>query len=550
MNIRSKIIGTCCGAILLSMGIGLVVQRGVIEQEGIELTRDTMRTAILEAEHVRESISHLSQEGAFDREKLLAALKASGRPLPQSTVYRTIPVVAASEAIAKVAERQGYEFQIPKHQARNAKNLPKPDEIPILEAFRDQGRDEYFAIDTGANTLTYARPIRLSADCLACHGDPKTSPTGDGKDPLGFAMEDWKEGEVHGAFVLKARLDSIDAVTRKGVASTLLWIIPLTLLMGIGLYYLVERAIVRPLMGAAGTLDQSATQTLAASESINSDSHVLADGASNQAASLQEAAASLEEISAMTRRSAQHADSAKALAAGARSAAEEGAGEVEAMSVAMAGVQGASRDIAKIIRTIDEIAFQTNLLALNAAVEAARAGEAGLGFAVVAEEVRGLARRSAQAARETTSCIEDSIRKSDLGVQYSGKVAASFREIVNKVREVDELVGQIAAASGEQSSGIQQLNGAVGTVNRVTQDTAACADRVAGSARELRGQARALTQAVREVQSVTEGRPACVESPVDPEAEFPQSVNRRVFSPGNIRTMESASASAPRSPTI
>lgn len=512
MKIRTKIVGACCGAVLVSVAIGLVVQRGVIENEGIHLTRNTMRAAILEAEDVRESISRLGKQGAFDVSRLLAEHKASGKSLSDSTIYGTIPVVAAWEAIEKVAEKEGYVFRVPKHRARNPKNLPTPEEELILKALEQPQADEYFQTDKASNTITYARPIRLSADCLVCHGDPKTSPTGDGKDVLGFTMEGWKEGEVHGAFVLTAKLDSIDSVVRAGVMSTLLWILPTTLLIGVGVYFLVDRTVIRPLQGAATSLDASSEQTSGSASEIQDASRHLADGASSQAASLQEAAASLEEISAMTKRNAAHADTAKTLASDARGAAELGANEMERMSTAMADVKEASDNIAKIIQTIDEIAFQTNLLALNAAVEAARAGEAGMGFAVVAEEVRGLARRSADAARETTTCIEDSIRKSALGVQFSAKVTANFRDIVTKIRQADELVGQIAAASTEQNSGIQQLNGAVGELNRVTQDNAACADRVAGSSRDLRAQAEALTCAVGELRSITDGVPPLARS--------------------------------------
>ncbi|MBL9128097.1 MAG: DUF3365 domain-containing protein [Verrucomicrobiales bacterium] len=507
MKIRTKIVGACCGAVLISVAVGLAVQKRVIRDEGIELTRNTMRAAILEAEHVRESISQLGNHGAFDSARLLAEQKASGKPLAQSTLYRTIPVVAAWEAIQKVAEREGYRFRVPKHRARNAKNLPSPSEEKILQALADGRSDDYFRADPSENTITYARPIRLSADCLTCHGDPKNSPTGDGKDAIGFAMEGWKEGEVHGAFVLTASLDKIDSVVRAGVYSTMLWILPMTCAIGLGVFFLVDRTIVRPLVNAANTLDSASEGTRDSSTEIATTSRTLADGASSQAAALQEAAASLEEISAMTKRNAQHAESAKTLASDARGAAESGSKEVDSMSVAMADVKEASNDIAKIIRTIDEIAFQTNLLALNAAVEAARAGEAGMGFAVVADEVRGLARRSADAARETTRCIEDSIRKSELGVQFSAKVTAGFRDIVTKVQQADELVAQIAAASSEQNGGIQQLTDAVGEINRVTQDNAASADRVAASSRNLRVQAEALTAAVGELRGVTDGVP-------------------------------------------
>ncbi|MCC6232368.1 MAG: hypothetical protein IT580_06965 [Verrucomicrobiales bacterium] len=318
-------------------------------------------------------------------------------------------------------------------------------------------------------------------------------------------MENWKEGEVHGAFVLTAKLDSLDAVVQAGMGSTLMGVLPLAALIALGVLFLVNRTIAGPLTRAAARLGETSALTQGTSAEISHSSHTLAEGASNQAASLEEAAASLEQISAMTRRNADHASTAKALASSARVAADGGAGEVERMSVAMAEIKGASRNIAKIIRTIDEIAFQTNILALNAAVEAARAGEAGMGFAVVADEVRGLAQRSAEAARETAACIEDSIQKSDHGVHISAKVAASFQEIAGKTREVDELVAEIASASNEQSHGINQLNLAVTEIDRITQGNAACAEESASAAQELTAQATMLHEAVEELRHMTEG---------------------------------------------
>jgi methyl-accepting chemotaxis protein len=265
------------------------------------------------------------------------------------------------------------------------------------------------------------------------------------------------------------------------------------------------QSLIRSITQIAHSLSTAADQTATASGQVSAASQSLAEGASEQAASLEETSSSLEEMSSMTKRNAENAQKTKDLAGQARSAADTGASDMEEMSGAMGDIKAASDGIAKIIKTIDEIAFQTNILALNAAVEAARAGEAGMGFAVVADEVRNLAQRSAQAAKETAAKIEDSITKSEKGVHISEKVGQSLKEIVSKVRRVDELVGEIAAASQEQSQGIEQVNTAVSQMDKVTQTTAATAEESASAAEELNAQADALKEAVVELQQIVNG---------------------------------------------
>jgi methyl-accepting chemotaxis protein len=210
-------------------------------------------------------------------------------------------------------------------------------------------------------------------------------------------------------------------------------------------------------------------------------------------------------MASMTKRNADSAQRANSLAREASATAAAGAVDMQAMAVAMGDIKAASDDIAKIIKTIDEIAFQTNILALNAAVEAARAGEAGMGFAVVADEVRNLAQRSAVAAKETATKIEGAIRKTALGVSLSDKVALTLQEIVTKAKQVDELVTEVATASREQTQGIEQVNTAVSQIDKVTQSNAANAEESASAAEEMSAQTEALKEAVAELLALVNG---------------------------------------------
>ncbi|HET7538019.1 MAG TPA: methyl-accepting chemotaxis protein [Candidatus Didemnitutus sp.] len=255
----------------------------------------------------------------------------------------------------------------------------------------------------------------------------------------------------------------------------------------------------------AENLGAGADQTAAAAGEVSAASQKLAGGATTQAASLEETSATIEEISSMTKRNSESANSAKALAGETRQAAERGADEISEMQTAMNEIKASSADIAKIVKTIDEIAFQTNILALNAAVEAARAGEAGAGFAVVAEEVRSLAQRSATSAKETSVRIEESVARSERGVQISQRVSQGFTAILDKARQVDVLVGEIATASHDQRHGIEQVTSAIAQMDQVTQENAGTAEESAAAAEELSGQAQNMRQTVVQLQDLVGG---------------------------------------------
>jgi methyl-accepting chemotaxis protein len=275
------------------------------------------------------------------------------------------------------------------------------------------------------------------------------------------------------------------------------------LLIGSLLGFFITRSVNKALKQTATTLNDGAEQVSSSANQVSAASQSLAGGASQQAAAIEETSSSLEEMSSMTQRNAENSQRANDLARQTRTAAERGATGMQAMSAAMAEIKGSSDDIAKIIRTIDEIAFQTNILALNAAVEAARAGEAGMGFAVVAEEVRNLAQRSAQAAKETAAKIEGAIAKTSQGVQLSDKVSEALNEIVAKARQMDELAANVAGASQEQSQGISQLNAAVGQMDQATQGNAASAEECAAAAEELNSQAQCMKATLADLLKLT-----------------------------------------------
>jgi methyl-accepting chemotaxis protein len=287
------------------------------------------------------------------------------------------------------------------------------------------------------------------------------------------------------------------------------------LIVGFGAMWFTARSITQPIMAAADQLSAGAKETSAAANQVSIASQTLAEGATEQAASLEETSASLEEMAGVTNRNAESAGKANDLTRQARKVADAGADDMQRMTSAMQDIKTSSDDIAKIIKTIDEIAFQTNILALNAAVEAARAGEAGMGFAVVAEEVRALAQRAAQAARETAGKIEGAITKTTQGVQISTKVSESLAEIVEKVRKVDELVAEVSTASHEQSLGVKQIATAVNQMDQVVQNNAAGAEESASASEELTAQSMTLQHIVEELHALINGQKNAVTHDLD-----------------------------------
>ena len=257
-------------------------------------------------------------------------------------------------------------------------------------------------------------------------------------------------------------------------------------------------AAVENLDEALSQVNASSEQVSAAATQITAGSQNLAQGASEQASSLEEISSSLQELASMARQTSANSQEVRSLAEEARSSTGRGSQSMRQMSDAMEKIKSSSAATAKIVKTIDEIAFQTNLLALNAAVEAARAGEAGKGFAVVAEEVRNLAMRSAEAAKSTAAMIEESVENVEQGVSFNAEVLKNLDEIASQVNKVGEVIAEVAAASEQQTQGVDQISTAVEELNGVTQQNAANSEESAATAEELSSQAAVLSGMVGE----------------------------------------------------
>ncbi|MBF0524375.1 MAG: methyl-accepting chemotaxis protein [Deltaproteobacteria bacterium] len=346
------------------------------------------------------------------------------------------------------------------------------------------------------------------------------------KNALTNLVHNWSaQQELHqkrGAVAMDV-LDAAKAIAEKGMAETLtisseatsdlsltsrMMVIglPTAAVLGLMVALLITFSITKPIRRIIIGLNEAANQVASASVQVSTAGHSLAEGASQQSASIEETSSGMEEMSAMIKRNADSANEADKLMQAAGKIVAMANNSMNQLTQSMTEITRSSEQTVRIVKTIDEIAFQTNLLALNAAVEAARAGEAGAGFAVVAQEVRNLALRAAEAAKNTAEMIEDTTRRVKEGSELLYETNDAFTQVARNSDLVAELVSEIAAGSAEQAQGINQINVAIGEMEKVTQQTASHAEQSASASDQLHDQAVEMKDFVTQMTVLVGGR--------------------------------------------
>ncbi len=508
LRLKIVIVGILLPAVLLAVLMMRYISG--TKEKNIAAFTDKARTICLVSESFMTEMEKKWEMGLFSPDRL----KEYGEKGEREKILASVPVFSAISGLMTQAKEGGYIFKVPKFQPRDPKNQPDEVESRVLEIMTRNNLSEYHEIDPALNAVRYFRPVRLSQTCLICHGNPEDSMklwgNDQGKDITGAKMENWKSGEIHGAFEIIQSLEIADRQLHESVKDASVFVIAgllfMALIFATLVIRLVSNSVMIPLRDIVRKISDGASGLLKMAHHVADSGNRLADGSMSQAASIEESATALEEVNAMTRSTAGNIRQTSEVAQEVLKSVETAQDRMNRMSEAIASIKESSDQTVSIVKTIDEIAFQTNLLSLNAAVEAARAGESGAGFAVVAEEVRSLALRSAAAAKETTRLIEQARKNSGRGVRAAGEVKEILDTVIEGVGKVSQLARDISAAGGEQAEGVNQVSIGVSQIGSVTESNTAVAEEVASAGRQLSAQADELSRLVEKLSDIAGNR--------------------------------------------
>ncbi|WP_373998168.1 methyl-accepting chemotaxis protein [Bdellovibrio bacteriovorus] len=506
MKFNVKVMLSILIACIICTTAAVLVSTSRISLQGETQLIEKSRAILSRLESVR---SYIASQGGLKNTIEDAINEHPDGNLPKDaklTILKQVPIFAAMKVGAEGASEEGYTFRVFSDEPRNEDNRATAEEVAILKKFEADPNLKELSSTTENNIIVY-RPVRLSEaqGCMNCHGDPANSPWKNGKDILGYPMENWRDGKLHGAFAVISSKAEIKEAAAHATWYIVGWSTGLSLL-ALFVSFLFLKKPMQALSGIAEKLHETGLGVAQASREITKSSQDLSTAASTAAASIEQTTSATEEMSSMIKLNAEHTREAKNLAEDAQTKARAGKDEVEKLISSMDEIAKSSKKIEEIITVIDDIAFQTNLLALNAAVEAARAGEQGKGFAVVAEAVRALAQRSATSAKEISDLIRDSVEKIENGHEVVQASGTMLTEIVQRIEKLTSVNIEISTASSEQAQGVTSINMSINEIDRVTQGNASAAEECATNAEVLSERSAQMHSMVQELTQIMEGK--------------------------------------------
>ncbi len=539
INFRLKIILTICCACIISTTAAIFVSSKSLEQDARNGILGKSQAILSRLEAARSYIAGMGTLEGMINESVHKFPDGNLSEEQKLKVLKSVPIFASLQLGKKNAEKDNYIFRVFSDQPRNKENQANQEEIEILDKFRaDPSLNEI--VQSDANTMTVSRPVRLSTaqGCLLCHGNPDTSPWKNGKDILGYPMENLNDGALKAVFMIKSNLEPMKQSIHASVLNIVFWGTLITAL-ALGMSFLIIRKPIQQINEIAVELASTAEEVSQLSGQVSNTSIELASGSTKQAAALQETTAAMHEITAMVSNSEKNAYQSKEISNQSGKSAAKGKGIIGEMVNSIAEINDANSkidsqieqsnakisEISKLIsdisvktKVINEIVFQTKLLSFNASVEAARAGEHGKGFAVVAEEIGNLALISGNAAIEINEIIEDSIKKvkeivdetkanvavliqnNKEKITSGNEVAQNCQHVLDEIGEnierVNLTISEITLSAKEQNKGIQEINIAINELDKVTNSNSATSNEVAGMATKLAEQADSLKQTI------------------------------------------------------